>query len=81
MEIKLFINNKGPFNLYIINYCFKLRPLTPLMLSATLALAVLNDLFMVKLPLPINITALPMNVAALPINITALCYEVRYRVL
>ena len=55
-EIKLYINNKGPFNLYIINYYFKSCLLTPLILP-TLTLAVLNDLFITKPPLPINITA------------------------
>jgi hypothetical protein len=59
-EIKLFINTKGPFNLYIINRRLKLHPLTP-------ALAVLNDLPpTAKLPLSTNVTAPPS-----PINATA----------
>ena len=53
-EIKLFINNKGPFNLYIINCCFKLYLLTLLILSTILALAALNNFIMAKPPLPIN---------------------------
>ena len=56
-EIKLFINNEGPFNLYAINYRLKLRLLTPLMSSTTLALAVLNNLSTAELPLPINVIA------------------------
>ena len=70
-EIKLYINNKGPFNLYIINCCFKLYPLTPLILSTTSALAILNDFPIAKPPLFINVTALPINIIALFINVTA----------
>ena len=51
VEIKLFINNKGPFNLYVINYCLKLCLLTP-------TLAIFNDF------LPINATAPPINIMA-----------------
>ena len=40
--------------MYIINYCFKLRPLTLLILSATLALAALNNFTIAKPPLLIN---------------------------
>jgi len=53
-EIKLFIKNKGPFNLYAINYCLESRPLTPLISFATLAPTA-------ELPLPTNNTAPPMN--------------------
>jgi len=53
-EIKLFIKNKGPFNLYAINYRLKSRPSTPLMSFATPAPTA-------KLPLPTNDTAPPMN--------------------
>ena len=67
-EIKLFINNKGPFNLYIINRRLKSRLLTPLMSSTTPALVVLNDLSpTAKLPLPINVMAPPTNVMAPPL--------------
>ena len=64
-EIKLFINNEGPFNLYVINCCLKLCLLTPLMLSITLVLilAILNNLFVTEPPLPINVIA-PIKVAA-----------------
>ena len=40
--------------MYIINCRFKLRLLTPLTLSATLALAALNNFIIVKPLLPIN---------------------------
>jgi len=61
-EIKLFINNKGPFNSYIINRCLESRLLTPLMSSTTPALAVLNDLpSTAELPLPTNVTAPSIN--------------------
>jgi len=53
-EIKLFIKNEGPFNLYAINYRLKSRPLTPLISFATPAP-------MAELPLPINDTAPPIN--------------------
>jgi len=53
-EIKLFIKNKGPFNLYAINYYLKSRLLTPLILFATLAP-------IAELPLPTNDTASPIN--------------------
>jgi hypothetical protein len=75
VEIKLFINNKGPFNLYIINCRLKLYLLT-LILSATPALVILNNFSIVKLPLPINIIALLINVTAPPINITALSINI-----
>ena len=71
IEIKLYINNKGTFNLYIINHCFKLHLLTPLILFATLASAILNNLSMAKPPLFINITAPLINITAPFINITA----------
>jgi hypothetical protein len=70
-EIKLFISTEGPFNSYIINCCLKLRPSTPLILSATPALAASDNLPPIaKLPLSINITALflPTNAIAPPIN-------------
>ncbi len=77
-EIKLFINNEGPFNSYAINYRLKSRSSTPLTSSATLALAlaVSNDLPpAAKLPLPMNVTAvsndLPTAEPPLPTNITA----------
>ena len=69
-EIKLYINNKGLFNLYIINCYLKSRLLTPLM-SPTLTLAVLNDFLIAKLPLLINITAPYIDVTAPFINVTA----------
>jgi len=53
-EIKLFIKNKGPFNLYAINYRLKSRLLTPLISFATLALTA-------ELPLPTNDMAPPIN--------------------
>jgi hypothetical protein len=61
VEIKLFINTKGPFNLYTINHCLKLYLLTPLM-SFTLTLAALNDPPITEPPLPINVTDPPTNV-------------------
>ena len=71
-KIKLFINNEGPFNLYIINYCLKSRSSTPLMSFITPTPVILNDLpFTAKLPLPINVTAPPINITAPLINITA----------
>ena len=54
-EIKLFINNKGPFNSYVINHCLKSCPLT-------LTSAVSNNL------LPINATAPLINIIAPSIN-------------
>ena len=64
--------------MYIINYCLKLYLLTPL-ISSTLTLAVLNDFFIAKPPLPIDVTAPFINVmapfidvtASLPMNVTA----------
>jgi len=38
IEIKLFIKNKGPFNLYAINYCLKSHPSTPLMSFTVISL-------------------------------------------
>ncbi len=85
-EIKLFINNEGPFNSYAINYRLKSRSSTPLTSFATLALAlaVSNDLPpAAKLPLPMNVTAvsndlpptaelpLPTDVTATSTNVTA----------
>ena len=69
-EIKLYINNKEPFNSYVINHYLKSRLLTPLT-SPTLILAVLNDLPTAEPPSPTNVTAPPMNVTAPPINVTA----------
>ena len=69
-EIKLFIDNEGPFNSYVINYRLKSRLLTPLT-SPILTLAVLNNLPIAEPPLPINIIAPPINVTALPINVIA----------
>jgi len=77
-EIELYINNKGPFNSYIINRRLKLRLLTPLT-SPTLTPAVLNDLPTAELPLPTDVTAPSMDVTApstdvtapLPTNVTA----------
>ena len=69
-EIKLFINNKGLFNLYIINYCLKSRPSTLLILFTTSALAVLNDLPpTAKLSLSVNVITPPTNITAPPINV------------
>ena len=69
-EIKLYINNKGPFNLYIINRHFKLYLLT-LLISLTPTLAVFNNFPMAKPPLSINIAAPFINITAPFINITA----------
>src|ERR1700722_3047703 len=69
-EIKLYINNKGPFNLYVINYYLKLRLLTPLTLP-TLTLAVLNNLPTAKPPLSTNVAVPPMNATAPFINVMA----------
>jgi len=74
-EIKLYINNKGPFNLYVINRCLKLRLLTPLT-SPTLTLAVLNDLPTAEPPSPTNVTAPLTNVTAPPTNAMALSTNV-----
>src|ERR1700733_3898575 len=72
IEIKLFISNKGPFNLYVINHCLKSRLLTPLTSSTTLTLAVPNNPPpTAELPLPINVTAPSINVTAPSINVTA----------
>src|ERR1700733_12743321 len=72
IEIKLFINNKGPFNLYVINHCLKSRLLTPLTLSTTPTPAVSNNPPpTAELPSPTNITAPSTNVTAPPTNITA----------
>jgi hypothetical protein len=71
-EIKLYISNKGPFNLYVINRRLKLRLLTPLTLSTTPTLAVLNNPPpTAELPSPINVTAPSTNVTAPPINVIA----------
>ena len=70
MEIQLYIDNKGTFNLYIINYYFKLYLLTPLILF-TLTLAILNDFSIAKPPLLINITAPFINIIAPFIDIMA----------
>ena len=71
IEIKLYIDNEGPFNLYAINYRLKLRLLTPLTLSTTLTPAVLNNPPpTAELPLPINVIAPSTNVTAPPINVT-----------
>jgi len=72
-EIKLYINNKGPFNSYVINRRLKLRLLTPLMLSTTPVPipATLNNLPTAEPPSPINVTAPSINVTAPPINATA----------
>ena len=63
IEIKLFINNKGPFNLYVINHCLKSCLLTPLTLS-TLTPVVLKNLPIAKPPSPINVMAPPINATA-----------------
>ena len=68
-EIKLYINNEGPFNSYVINRRLKLRLLTPLT-SPTLTPAVLNNLPPAKPP-SINVTAPLINVTAPPINVIA----------
>jgi len=58
--------------LYIINRRLKLRLLTPLILSTTLILAVLNNPPpTAKPPSPINVTAPSINVTASPINVIA----------
>ena len=68
-EIKLFINNKGLFNLYVINYCLKSCLLTPLIMFTTPIPVALNDLPLIaKLPLPINVVAPPINTTAPSIN-------------
>src|SRR5882757_6606125 len=69
-EIKLYINNEGPFNLYVINHRLKLRLLTPLTLP-TPTPAILNNLPTAEPPLPTNVTAPPTNVTAPPINVIA----------
>ena len=53
-EIKLFINNEGPFNSYIINRRLESRPSTPLMSSATPASAASNNLTTAEPPSPTN---------------------------
>ena len=74
-EIELYINNKGPFNSYIINRRLKSRLLTPLT-SPTLTLAVSNNLPTAEPPSPINVTAPLINVTAPPTNATALSTNV-----
>jgi len=68
-EIKLFINNEGPFNLYIINRCLKSRLLT--LTSSIPTPAVLNNPPIAKPPSPTNVTAPSMNVTAPSTNVTA----------
>ena len=70
IEIKLYINNKGRFNSYIINYYLKLCLLTPLTLP-TLTLAILNNLPIAELPLPIDVTAPPIDVTSPSTDVTA----------
>ena len=69
-EIKLFIDNEGPFNSYVINRRLKLRLLSPLT-SSTLTPAVLNNLLTAEPPSPTNVTAPSTNVTAPPINAIA----------
>jgi hypothetical protein len=69
-EIKLYINNKGPFNSYIINRRPKSRSLTPLT-SPTPTPAVSNDLPTAEPPSPTNVAAPPTNVTAPSTNVTA----------
>ena len=56
--------------MYIINHCFKLYLLTPLILF-TLTLAVLNNFPIAKPLLPIDVIAPSINVTVPSINITA----------
>ena len=63
-EIKLYIDNEGRFNSYVINRRLESRSLTPLMTFTTPVLipAALNNLLSIaKLPLPINITIVSNN--------------------
>ena len=64
IEIKLYIDNEGPFNSYVINRRLKSRS------SPTPTLAVLNNLPTAELP-STNVTAHPTNVTAPPTNVTA----------
>ena len=69
-EIKLYINNEGPFNSYVINRYLKSRLLTPLT-SPTPTLAVSNNLPTAEPPSPTNVTAPPINAIAPSIKATA----------
>jgi hypothetical protein len=73
VEIKLFIDNEGPFNSYVINRYLKSRLLTPLTASTTLVPipAILNNPPTTEPPSPTNIIAPSTNVTAPPINVTA----------
>ena len=58
--------------MHVINYCLKLRLLTPLILSTTLTPAALNDPPpTAEPPSPINVTAPSINVTAPPIKVIA----------
>lgn len=68
-EIKLYINNEGPFNSYVINRRLKSRSSTP-STSPTPTPAVSNDLPTAEPPSPTNVTAPPTNATALSTNVT-----------
>jgi hypothetical protein len=69
-EIQLYINNKGPFNLYVINHRLKSRSLTP-STSPTPTPAVSNDLPTAELPSPTDVTAPSTDVTAPSTDVTA----------
>ena len=64
-EIQLYIDNEGTFNSYVINHRLKSR------LSSTPTLAILNNLPIAELPLPIDVTAPPTDVTAPSTDVTA----------
>jgi hypothetical protein len=69
-EIKLYIDNEGPFNSYIINRRLKSRSLTP-STSPTPTPAVSNNLPTAELSSPTDVTAPPTNVTAPSTDVTA----------